>query len=213
MPIQARLPLLAAISFVAVIALGVGYFLGYTTQRSGLPEVSSVVWPPLLPLSPFTLTDSNGATFDETRLANKWTLLFFGFTHCPDICPTTLATLKQVREALLPVDEFAEIGQVVFVSVDGERDTPERLREYTDYFDPNFVAASGPSEKLNLLTRQFGMQVVRVSTDDPADYWFDHPASVLLVRPDTRVAGEFLPPFDVSEMVVQTRAIIEYGVP
>ncbi|MCB1746805.1 MAG: SCO family protein [Gammaproteobacteria bacterium] len=199
----------------ALLIAAVAFYAGYRAAPSPppppvMPTVSAIVWPPPPPLEPFTLTDTHGQPFGPDQLRDHWTLLFFGYTHCPDICPTTLATLQRVYALLADVPGFRARGQVLFVSVDGERDTPEHLAEYTAYFDPAFLAASGPDRELHHLTRQFGARIVRVSGEDPDEYWFDHPAAVLMLGPDTRVTAEFTPPLDAADIAAQVREIVEY---
>ncbi|MEQ8234423.1 MAG: SCO family protein [Gammaproteobacteria bacterium] len=198
--------LLAAACFVAGFLLGTNHAPAVTP-----PEVPAMVWPRFPPLDDFTLGDQHGARFDARRLDDRWTLLFFGYTHCPDICPTTLATLKQVRDTLRGFAPFDARGQVVLVSVDGARDTPQQLARYLGHFDPDFIGASGSDAELETLTAQLGLRIVRVSTDDPQDYWFEHPASVLLLDPARRIVGEFAPPLDVADIAAQLRHIIAWG--
>jgi protein SCO1/2 len=199
----------------ALLIAAVAFLAGYHAAPAPaspppMPTVPAIVWPPPPPLETFTLIDARGQPLGPARLREHWTLLFFGYTHCPDICPTTLATLKQVHAALQDLPAFRARGQVLFVSVDGERDTPARLAEYTAWFDPAFLAASGPERELRHLTRQFGARIVRVSGEDPAEYWFDHPASILLLGPDTRVAAEFSPPLAAADIAGQVREIVGY---
>jgi protein SCO1/2 len=137
-------------------------------------------------------------------------LLFFGFTHCPDVCPTTLATLKSLRAALADLPGFATRNQVLFVSVDPARDTPEALRTYDEYFDPDFRAATAAAERLNVLTRQLGILYARVETGGLGGYTMDHTASVLLVSPDKRLVGVFTPPHAVPELAARIRGIVDF---
>jgi protein SCO1/2 len=118
--------------------------------------------------------------------------------------------LSNAWAALAAQPAFRARGQVLFVSVDGQRDTPEHLAEYIAYFNPAFLAASGEERELHHLTRQFGARIIRVSGSKPDEYWFDHPASVLLIGPDTRVAAEFTPPLDAGDIARQVKAITDY---
>ena len=122
-----------------------------------------------------------------------------------------MQTLKVVREKLIGYRVFERKGQVLFVSVDAERDTPEVLRAYTDYFNPEFLAATAPPEELYQLTAQFGMQFMKISGSKADEYFFDHPSSILLVGPDNRVTGVFTPPLDADDIVRQIREIIDWG--
>jgi protein SCO1 len=203
-------PLVAVCAVLIALA---GFVAGMMFARDpspGPPAVASLVWPPAPPLEAFALVDQAGAVLDAGRLRGRWTLLFFGYTQCPDICPTTLATLADAYQRLRGDAMFARLGQVLFVSVDGERDTPEVLRAYTGHFNPDFIAASASAAELHLLTRQFGAQVVRVSGAEPSEYWFDHPSSVLLIDPALRVVGEFVPPLEARGIAEEVAAIVTY---
>lgn len=197
---------------LAVIAFVAGYFLAQSNQTAmSPPTVAGFLWPPSPPVEHLKLIDTSGAVFDETKLNDRWTLLFFGFTHCPDICPTTLSTLKRVHELLVGHQAFDRSGQVLFISVDAARDTPEILRAYTDYFSPEFLAAAVAHEDLYRLTEQFGVQVTKVSGDSSDEYYYDHPAYILLSGPDNRITGVFAPPLDAADIAQQVRTIVDWG--
>ena len=134
----------------------------------------------------FTLTDHDGQPFDRSRLTGHWTLMFFGYTHCPDICPMTLAVLAATMQELgkLPAAERPAELQVVFVSVDPERDSPEQLKTYTHYFNPNFLGVTGPEAQINALTGALGILHAKVpDPNNPGGYLVDHSASILVVNP------------------------------
>lgn len=197
---------------VAAFAFAIGYLAAPHKPDLRLPPtVAGFIWPPPPPLAPFRLSDTSGAVFDTSRLSDHWTLVFFGYTHCPDICPTTMLTLSQIHERLKTHVLFKQRGQVLFVSVDAARDTPQQLRQYTDHFDPSFIAATASSADLHQLTGQFGVQIVRVSGGTDDEYWFDHPASILLIGPDQRLAGVFAPPLVVDDIAEQVRQIVDWG--
>lgn len=199
------------IALIALVAFWAGHYLTHSNDRhaDALP-IEGFLWPNPPHLGQFSLQDDKGEEFDDSDLRGKWTLLFFGYTHCPDICPTTLATLKVVREKLRDLSVFNSHGQILFVSVDSERDTPAVLRSYVRYFDPTFRAATAPPEKLHLLTRQLGTTFVKISTGESPDYWFDHSSSMLLIGPDLRVLGEFVPPHNAQNLAARIRSIINF---
>lgn len=195
-----------------VIAFIAGYFFAHNNFTAiDPPTVPGFLWPPPPPIEHLKLIDTGGAVLDETKLNNRWTLVFFGYTHCPDICPTTMHTLKQVREKLVGHRAFDRTGQVLFVSVDAARDTPDALRAYTDYFNPEFLAGAASGEELYRLTEQFGVQVTKTSDDNSEQYYYDHPAYILLVGPDNRISGAFSPPLDAVDIAQQVRTIIDWG--
>jgi protein SCO1 len=197
---------------LAVIAFVAGYFLGQSNVAAmSPPTVAGFLWPPPPPVEHLKLIDTSGVVFDGTKLNDHWTLVFFGYTHCPDICPTTMSTLKQVRELLVGHRAFDRKGQVLFVSVDAARDTPDVLRAYTDYFNPTFLAAAAPNEELYRLTEQFGVQVTKSSNGDSDAYYYDHPAYILLLGPSNQIAGIFAPPLDAADIAQQVRTIVDWG--
>lgn len=197
---------------LAVIAFAFGYFLSQSNLSAmSPPTVAGFLWPPPPPVEHLKLIDTSGAVFDETKLNDRWTLVFFGYTHCPDICPTTMSTLKQVRELLVGHQVFEQMGQVLFVSVDAARDTPAVLRAYTNYFNPTFLAAAASDEELYRLTEQFGVQVTKSSNDDSDAYYYDHPAYILLLNPGNQITGMFWPPLDAADIAQQVRTIVDWG--
>ena len=176
----------------------------------GRPEVAGMLWPIQPTLTSFALDDARGGRFDEGQLRGHWTLLFLGYTHCPDICPTTLDTLAKASVRLRDFAPFAEHGQVLFVSVDGERDRGEALRRYVEYFNPAFRAASAPPAQLHLLLRQLDMQAVKISNDDSPDYFFDHASEIVLIGPDLRVLALFDYPHEPADLAGRVRTVVGF---
>lgn len=159
----------------------------------------------------FSLVGQDGNPFGRDDLTGKWSLLFFGFTHCPDVCPTTLYDLHQVKTLLDTehgVDEKA--WQVVFVSIDPERDTPEKLRDYVAYFDPSFLAATGGQDQLEPLARKLAI-AYRIEEHEPgaAAYDVDHSVSILLANPEGRIHGIFPAPHDIGKMAASLGRLID----
>ncbi len=134
--------------------------------------------------TPFQLTDQNGATVSEREMLGKPSAWFYGFTHCPDVCPTALAEMAQVLEQLGPE---ADKLRVVFVSVDPARDTPTLLKDYVGYFDERIVALTGEEQQLRQMTKARYVYYKKVGDGD--SYEMDHTAGVQLVRADGRFFG------------------------
>ncbi|GLP95950.1 SCO family protein [Paraferrimonas sedimenticola] len=172
---------------VALIALGAGVFL-QQYKPAPTPPRSALVYPVPKQLAPFQLTDQNGQVFDQQRLKGKWSLLFAGYTFCPDICPTTLLQLKRAHQQVGLQDQL----QVVLVSVDPKRDTQQKLKQYMDYFNPEFVAVRGEHPQLYPLTQQLGL-VYAMNGDDPEDYQVDHSAAVALINPQGQLVALLKP--------------------
>jgi protein SCO1 len=185
--LRARWLLVAAAACAGVA----GFWLAHQLDR-GSPQLASGTWlPQAKPLGAFELTDSDGRPFTQRDLAAAPSLVFFGFTHCPDVCPTTLTKLAQiVRRAALP-------GlRVLFVSVDPPRDTPAVLATYVHAFDPRFQGLTGTPAAIARLAANFGVAVNRVELPG-GDYTMDHSAVVFLTDRD-RIAAIFTPPFEVA---------------
>jgi len=125
---------------------------------------------------PFTLTSADGQTFSSTQLAGKPYAIFFGFTHCPDVCPTTLARMVKLRRQLGAGNDTL---QIVFVSVDPERDGPAELRNYLSLFPEPIVGLTGTQARIDHAKRQFGIFSQKVP-DKSGGYTVDHTATVLL---------------------------------
>ena len=123
---------------------------------------------------PFTLVDSKGQTFASSSLAGRPYAMFFGFTHCPDVCPTTLARLVKLRRQLGSDEAF----QIVFVTVDPERDGPEEVGKYADLFDAPIIGLTGSPAQIEQVKKSFGIFSQKAGTGE--DYTVDHTATVLL---------------------------------
>ncbi len=179
-------------------------------QHLSPPDLkTSYLFPEARALAPFELKDQHGSSFNNDSLKGKWSLIFIGFTSCPDICPTTMGKLAA---AYADLNEEAPL-QVVFISVDPERDTQDKLASYIEFFDPEFVAATAPHTELFPLTRQLGMIYAMVGEGE--DYTVDHSASMVLLNPKgekvavvkPRSEGKSLPQIRLQEMIADVQAI------
>lgn len=132
----------------------------------------------------FSLPDQNGKTRTLEDFKGKVVVVFFGFTQCPDVCPTTLAELAQVKKALGPDGDKV---QGVFITVDPERDKPELLKAYLESFDPGFVALRGTPEQLKETAKEFKIYYAKVPGKTPDSYTMDHTAASFLFDPQGRV--------------------------
>ncbi|HEY0974080.1 MAG TPA: SCO family protein [Solimonas sp.] len=156
-------------------------------------------------LPPLSLIDENGQPFDVDQLKNRWTLIFPGFTYCPDICPTTLALLKNVQGQLGPK---AEKLQVALFSVDPERDTPERLKEYVHYFSPSFRGVTTPEPNLKAVAQALGVAYAKVPGATPETYTMDHSAALILINPRGELAGYFTGPLQAPALVADLQQLL-----
>jgi len=192
--------------FWILVALGalcaaLGGFLLAGEIDSTRPVLASGTWlPHARPIGDFHLTDSQGRPFTRASLMGHPTLVFFGFTHCADECPDTLAALARVeRQARLP-------GlQVLFVTVDPEHDTPAVLAGYLPRFDPSFIGLTGDLGEIRRLAASLGIGFTRISLPG-GDYDYDHTLAILLFDSAAREVGVFTPPFDVRKLAQSLRA-------
>jgi protein SCO1/2 len=187
-------------SVLAAIAAGIGA-AAVLGQRHPVELRSGTALPEPRPIGKFELVDQHGRAFNRDSLEGRWSLVFSGFTNCPDICPTTLAQLAELGERLP-----AGAVQRVFVSVDPERDTPERLATYLAHFDAGLAGATGTRTEIERLTRELGLAHVRNPGVD-GDYTVDHSTALVLIDPRARVAGYFQPPHDSAALAADLAAL------
>lgn len=192
---------------VAVLAALAGMWLAREQPPERLELEHATVFPTSRALPDFTLRDQTGAPFGPERLQGGWSFLFFGFTHCPDVCPSTLATLTAARRQLTDLPA-AEQPAVVLVSVDPKRDTPARLAEYVAFFDPDFVGVTGDPAVLETLTTQLGVAVFVGEPDPSGNYTIDHTATLFLIDPQGRLAAIFGMPHTPDGIAQDYRSIL-----
>ena len=187
---------LVAIGLAAVLAAGI--FLGLRTQAPTEPQYALVL-PAPNPVPEFSLVDQHGNPADQTVFEGQWDLVFFGFTHCPDICPTTLQVLSTAKTALEERGQ-SPLPRIVLVSVDPERDTPEIMSQYVDYFGDDNLGITGSLEEVRKLTSGLGIYFEKQSADGD-DYVVDHSAAVLVIDPDGGFHALFSGPHVVENYV------------
>lgn len=172
------------VAIVLAAALAAGIFVA--AHLSSPAEMKTAfVLPAPTPLPVFSLTDQSGRSVNGDTFREHWNLVFFGFTHCPDICPATLQILAMAKEELAAAGQDP-LPRIVLVSVDPERDTPELIGEYVDYFGKDNLGITGSLEELTKLTSGLGIYYEKQPTEGD-DYSVDHSAAVLVINPD----GEF----------------------
>lgn len=193
-------PIAALIVAATVLGIGAAWWV---TARQPVTLVSGTALEAPRRIGAFRLADHRGREFTPESLRGGWSLVFAGFTHCPDACPTTLAMLN-VMEERLRVSGGAI--QVVFLSVDPARDTAERLAGYVGHFNPRFVAVTGARAEIDALCRDLGIAYVQ-NPGAGGDYTVDHSAALVLIDPQARVAGYFRPPHDPAALAADLAAL------
>lgn len=184
----------------ALCAALAGFLLAAEVDSSP-PALASGTWlPHPRVIADFRLIDSQGRPFTRAALLGHPTLVYFGFTHCPDECPDTLAALARVeKQAGLPD------LQVLFVTVDPERDTPAVLAAYLRQFDAGFLGLTGDPAEIRRLAASLGIGMDRINLPG-GDYDFDHTIALLLLDSSAREVGVFTPPFDVRQLAQSLRS-------
>lgn len=155
----------------------------------------------------FELRDGDGKVFGLSSLKGHWTLLFFGYTHCPDVCPTTLSTLNTIHDGLEKTRDGGDAVDVVFVSVDPERDKPAQLKEYVGYFNPAFIGVTGDPGTLSSFSRVFGAVYAKAKGTQNSGYLVDHSAAIFLINPEAHYKAVMSPPYNVEKIIAGIDAL------
>ncbi len=208
---QSRLTTIVVIAVIALI-LGIVVWQSVITKPGKLPEqLAATVLPQGKPITGLSLKDHDGELFTEQRFKGKWSFLFFGFTNCPDICPTTMLVMKAVWAKLPDAAKRAPEPQLYFVSVDPQRDTLDKLKAYATFYHPDFVGITGNLNQIDVLTNQLGV-LYGYEDDETTDdgYTVNHSAQIVLIDPDGKMRAVFSTPHNVREMAKTFVAIRNY---
>ena len=202
--------LLGLVAAAALVA-GLYFAINIAPPFAGEPKYLQL-YPQPRQLPEFELFDQNGDVFDNSRILNQWTLAFVGYTFCPDICPTTMAELQKIYPQLSKIESEYPI-KVWFLSVDPGRDTQPRLKEYVEFFNPDFIATSGEHKHLFPLVRGMGMMYAMSDNMDNPNYLVDHSSSITLINPLGQVIGRFKPQVKPGELAISDSAQILADMP
>lgn len=197
---------LAAI--VAIVAVAAGILSArwvLQRQTESQPSVATLL-SPARPLPPLALIDQDDRAFDVQRLRGGWTLLFFGFTSCPDVCPVTMRALAETTKLVADLPDSLR-PRVVMISVDPERDTPEHLGAYVRAFDPTFMGATGPKPAIDELAQRMGV-LAATRPLEGGGYTVDHTTSVFLIDPDGALHALFSAPHTPKLIAEDYRRIV-----
>jgi protein SCO1 len=189
------------VGVAALCAAAGGFWVARQLDGSGV-ELTSGTWlAQPRAVSEFNLLDGQGHPFTLHNLQGRPALVFFGFTHCPDVCPTTLVKLAQVKKSM---GTTVAGLRVVFVTVDPQRDTPDAVNGYAHAFDPDFVGVTGDPKEVEKMLASFGVAALRVELPG-GDYTMDHSAAVFLLDTRARIVGIFTPPWDTHKIAQDLR--------
>ncbi|PCD00382.1 SCO family protein [Halopseudomonas pelagia] len=187
---------------LAVIALVIGAIVHKVTRpvaldREQLSQSGIFLFDSPRSLPEVEMLSAAGGSWGKQDLVGQWDLLFFGYTFCPDICPTTMADLKQLVDAL--PEASAEQLEVTMVSVDPNRDTPEQMQQYLGFFKAGFHGATGNPEELAKLARALSIAYIEPDTSSE-NYLVDHSGQVVIVNPEGQYVGFLRPPLKPQEL-------------
>ena len=208
------------IGYILIVALAAGLgllaaqkFFGTAPSAPQWPATQSItLYPQARALPPFSLRQSDGTQLTSGELNGHWTLVFLGFTYCPDVCPTTLAELAQAQKQWQALPDSIR-PRVLFVSVDPERDTPTRIGEYAHAFHPDTIAATADVPALEDFAKSLGFVFMKVPgknfETNPQDYSMDHSSGIAVIDPQGRVAGLMRPPFNPKAIAADMAALTQ----
>ncbi|WP_455365201.1 SCO family protein [Kaarinaea lacus] len=186
----------------------------FFNDKNQYPDtIRDVVYPELKPLQAFKLVDHKNHMLGLEHLAGGWTFLFFGYTQCPDICPATLSQLTRLSQSIHDNAAGNIRPNFLLVSVDPERDKVNVLRDYINYFDDSFIAATGDIKDIEAFEKQFGVTHRYGERDASDNYAVTHSAEIFLVDPETRIVAKFTPPLSIQRVTQQYGELVNYFQP
>ncbi len=196
---------------VALAAAASGGFLAYVAGEAASepPQTDGVILdqPRLIP--EVSMRDHHGERWTPDQFEGDWTLVFFGFTNCPDVCPETMIKMNRVDSQLRANGDVTP-PRVLFVSVDPKRDTPDRLADYVPYFNEDFLGVTGNREDIAKLSEAMGVPFMPPAEEGADDYLVDHGASLTLVGPDGHIRAFFTTPHDADRIADDLELMIPW---
>ncbi len=175
--------------------------------RKNFSPIQGTILSPARKVAVPALVQADGSVFTLDDLTGQWSLLFFGYTHCPDICPTTMGVVAQARKIAIANNHL--FPQVFFVSVDPERDKVELLSEYVQYFDKDFIAVTGDEKLIKAFTLQMSVVYMKMPAEnDTGDYIVDHSSALLLINPEGKLVAFFNSPHDPKTILKDFQTVV-----
>ena len=192
---------------MCVLAAGGFVAASIWSPKPPLVLASGTILAPARPLADFSLIDNQGRSFGAANLRGHWSLVFFGYTDCPDYCPTTLTTLAVLEKQLRAAKTVAP-PQVIFVSVDAKRDTPAQLNQFVPNFDPEFIGLTAASQPaIEALAKKWGV-AVNIQYAANGNYIVDHSTEIFVIDPAGNLAAILTGPFTVDALQSDFRRIV-----
>ena len=160
-------------------------------------------------LTSFNLINHQGKQFQFKDLENQWSLIFFGYTQCPDVCPSTVFKLNQIYDLLDQDQRISKLPQVIFISIDPERDNPETLSEYLAFFNPRFIGITGDQSEIKKITSTMSVYYEKIEqNEDSNSYIMNHTASIFLTNDEGKLVASFRPTSTPQELTSDIKKIL-----
>jgi protein SCO1 len=210
-------PRAVTIGALAGVALALGIAAGIrllaptevTVTAADAPDIGGYVLDTPRTVPPFELVDGQGEPFRHTDFEGEWSLLYFGFTYCPDVCPLALVELAGMKQTL--AETHGDIGASYYlVSVDPARDTPERIGEYVAYFDPEFRGLTGALDQIDLLAKAAAVLYVIPEVEEGEPYLVGHSSTITVIDPEGRVYAVFTSPLEADSLAADFATMVEH---
>lgn len=194
-----------------VVAIILGVFTANFLLKPEPVQLQAITWlgDQAKPLPPFELTDHNNKPFNNKTIKGKWSLLFFGYTNCPDICPDTLQMLSTMLDQIKD-EKVLQNLQLTFVSVDPDRDDLKKMKTYVTYFNPSILSVRGDMDQVNNLTDAVGILHYIVKSTENNTYEVAHSGALVLIDPEARFSGVFSAPHDPAKIAHDLTALISH---
>lgn len=199
-----------SIILIAAIAAGLGLWLGqsYFSDSQGMPPVQTMrLLDTPRAIADFSLETAQGDRLDNASLHGHYSLVFLGFTHCPDVCPMTLAELAKAEKLWADLAE-AQRPRILFISVDPERDTPENIAKYAGYFSPTILTGTSDVASLSKLAASMSMVFAKTPLDGD-DYTIDHTSWVAVLNPQAQLVGFIRPPLEPEPIAADMKLLVK----
>ncbi|VAW94601.1 Cytochrome oxidase biogenesis protein Sco1/SenC/PrrC, thiol-disulfide reductase involved in Cu(I) insertion into CoxII Cu(A) center [hydrothermal vent metagenome] len=195
---------------VAIVSVVVGVLVSQKLIKTpaAIPEnLSATLLDKAKPLRNFELINHNNKPFNLNSLKGNWSFLFFGYTHCPDVCPLAMQVMRKVWRAPELKTVTASKMQMIFVSVDPDRDTPTLLKSYAQYYNPAFIGVTGKADEIDNITKQIGILYGFDEPNKNGDYNVSHSGQIILIDPQGNMRAVFSPPLNPKSITQDFIAI------